>query len=387
MKRKRFFIALIFLIPLIWGWAQKSPATEELTPEQVLTDQEIATEKLFSSLEASLAKWYFDYRKRPVVRVAVFDFTDPEGNVVKSGQELADKITKRLYLQSQFDIVDQQKINRYLNAVGLTALGKIDARSLLRLQKRINTMDPANGINALVTGEIQKGEGRSIRVNLAITNFETQFRTIELEKNILEFHSLFTEIPLPTEQAVQEATEIVVRGEVRPLEEGRLLILANTRGNALLESEYINQFNKDNPFPWGQVPFALTMVKEREEAGLPEQIQIGLGKVLLNPLVVGRTSGQRLDYSFLHGKCATNEVYFDEVIPAVGYRLTAAFVDLKNSETYSESKEIPVYAGTTTIVVVSFIMPSRREGTRVNPINRIRVYQIFGKGMDILKHR
>jgi len=382
MRKAMFFIAILNLISLIVGLPANSPAAQGLASGRLTTEQEIATEKFLSSLESALAQKFYRYPTRPIIRVAVFDFTDGAGNVVKAGRELADKITRRLLIQSQFDVVSQEKIKRYLSWNGFSAQEKLDAESLLRLQNRINTMEPGNGLHALVTGEIQKGVGRSLRVSTSLVNFQFKIGAVELEKKIIDGIALSTDIPLPTEQAVQEATEIVLRKESRPMEEGRLLILANTRGNALLEAGYAKLINKDQPFPWERLPYILVIGKE--EASMPEQIKVGLGQLLLAPVSTQRNSSKRLEYSFLHGKLATNEVYFDERIPAQGYQLITSFLDLKTNGTYSESAEVQVYSGATNIAVLSIFVPSEKERIRNRQTPRIRIFQLSGKGMEIL---
>lgn len=386
--RKRIFLLFMLLLSMIFSisrFSGEDSAAEGLASGRLLTEQEVATEKFFSSLEATLAQKFFDYRKRPIVRVAIFDFTDEAGNVVKSGRELADKFTKRLYFKPQFEVVSPEKINRYLSWNGLTALGRLDAEGLHRLQRRINTMDPANGIHALVRGEIKKGVGLSLHVSVSMVDFQFKVGAFELKENIFESLTQETEIPLPTEQALQEANEILVRAESHFLEEGRLLVLVNTRGNVLLETEYVGQFNQDQPFPWTKIPYALT--SGQAEVTKPGQIEIGLGNLPLSPLGRGKISGKRLEYSFLHGKCATNAVYFDEIIPAQSHRLIASFLDLKNNETYSESAEVPVYSGSTTVAVLSFYVPSEKERIRNKQIPRIDVFKLFGKGTEIFPSR
>jgi len=360
----------------------KCPAAEGGPRGGMMTEQEVAAEKFFSNLEATLGEKFFDYRKRPTIRVAIFEFTDEAGNVVKAGRELADRLTKHLYLRPQFEVLSQQKINLYLKWNGLNTLGKVDAESLQRLQRRINTMDPGNNVHALVMGEVKKGVGRSLQVSASLVNFQFKIGAIELEKNIIDRVSLTTEIPLPTEQALQEATDVLVRRESGFLEEGRLLILVNTRGNALFQSEYVSQFSKDQPFPWAKIPYALTL--GREEVIMPDQIRIGFEKLPLTPLQVQADAGRRLEYYFLHGKCATNETYFDEIVPAQSYHLVTSFLDRKNNESFSELEEVPVYSGATTIVVITFYMPSDRERIRNKQTPRIDVFTLFGKGMELL---
>jgi hypothetical protein len=357
-------------------------AAEKETPTSVLTEQEAATEKFLSNLEATLAQKFFDYRKRPVIRTAIFDFTDGAGNVVKAGVIWADRIARRLYLQSQFDVVSREKVGRYMSWNSLGTVGRLDAPGLRLLQRRINTMDPGNGIHALITGEVKKGVSRHLLIQVYLVNFEFKVGEMELEKNIVDILPLSAEIPLPTEQALQEASEIVIRGEKQALSEGRLVILANTRGYPLVETEYLSQFSKDQPFPWNKVPYAL--VVGREEFTMPKQVMIGAENVYLSPLQLPLHSPKRLEHSYLHGKCATNEVYFDETIPAMTYRLNASFIDLKNNQTYSEAPEVQVHPGTTTIVVISFFVPSEKERIRSRQAPRINVFQLFGKDLNIV---
>ena len=383
--RKTICWSLMVLLVMLFGSLiipGKCPAAEGAPRGGMMTEQEVAAEKFFSNLEATLAEKFFDYRKRPTIRVAIFEFTDEAGNVVKSGRELADKLTKRLYLKPQFDVLSQEKINLYMRWNGLNTLGRVDAESLQRLQRRINTMDPGNNLHALVMGEVKKGVGRSLYVSASLINFQFKIGATELEKNIVDRVTLTTEIPFPTEQALQEATDVVVSRETGFLEEGRLLILANTRGNALLQTEYVSEFSKDEPFPWAKIPYALTLGKE--EVIMPDQIRVGLEKLLLTPLPLRLDAGRRLEYYFLHGKCATNEIYFDEIVPAQSYHLITSFLDRKNNEPYSELTDVQVYPGATTIMVITFYMPSERERVRNKQAPRIDVFTLFGKGIEVL---
>jgi hypothetical protein len=377
-----FNTALFCLLLSAFLFPGMTPAAEGVAPTGVLTEQERATEKFLSNLEAALAQKFFDFRNRPVIRVAVFDFTDGAGNVVKAGPGWTEKIVRRLYPQAQFDVVSQEKVADYMRWGGPASLGKLDAGGLRLWQRRINTMDPRNGIHALITGEVKRGAGRSLQIQAYLTNFQFKVGEIEIENNVVDTLPLFAEIPLPTEQALQEATEILVRGEKQALTEGRLVVLANTRGFPLYETEYLGQFNKDQPFPWDKVPYVL--VVGREEWTMPKEVRIGLGDVSLSPVRVERDSLKRLEYPFLHGKCATNEVYFDDMVPAFGYRLLVSFIDLKSNLYYSDVAEVQVYPGTTTVVVLSMYVPSEKERLQSQGAPRINIFQFFGKGLELL---
>ena len=369
-----FFLALMF--------AGKGTAAEPSAPSAPRTDQELATEKFLSNLEGALSQKFFDYRKRPKVRVAVFDFTDGSGNVVKAGVSWADQIARRLYSRPQFEVVSHEQVIRYLSWNSLGTIGSLDASGLRLLQRRINTMDPGNGIHVLIVGEVKKGMGRSLQIQVSLVNFEFKVGEMELEKNLVDFVPLTAEIPLPTEQALQEAGEILVRGEKQTFTEGRLVVLANTRGYPLIDSEYLSRFQKDQAFEWEKIPYVLMVGKE--DYTMPKQVQIGAGKVSLTPLQLSSNAPKRLEHAFLHGKCATNEVYFDEMIPAMKYQINASFIDLRNGQTYSDLTEVEVYSGATTIVVLSFFVPSEKERIRSGILPRINIFYLYGKGLEIL---
>ncbi len=373
------FFCISLAVPVLPG---PYAAEEGISARRILTEQETATEKFFSLLEATLAEKFFDFRIRPKIRLAVFDFTDGEGNVIKAGEELADKLTKRLYFQSQFEVIGRDKIKEILGWAGVNTLSRLDAKGLQRLQTRINTLAPRNSIHALVTGEIGKGTGRSIQVTAFITNFKFHIGEVEIEKNIIDMKEVTGEIPLPTEQALQEATSVVLRGESHSQNEGRLLVLANTRGHTLFETEYAKHLSKDQPFLWEKIPYLL--LTGREEVTMPDQIRIALGKFPLYPIVPLQDSPKRFEYAFLHGKCATNETFFDAVLPAQTYSLYSSFFDLKTSQSYSESSEIQVFPGATTLAVLSFYVPSEKERMRSRERPRITVYQLSGKDLEIL---
>jgi len=375
---------LLFMVALLSGCAtdQKAAVEKAEPPPAVQTEQEVAAEKFLSNLEGSLADKFFDHRKRPVVRVAVFDFTDESGNVVKAGAAWADKIARRLNSQPQFEVLSHARVTRYLSWNSLGTVGQLDAAGLQLLQRRINTMDPGNGIHALITGEVKKGPGRSLQLQTYLVNFEAPIGEMELEKNLIDALPLAGEIPLPTEQAVQEAFEVLVQGEKQAFTEGRFVILANTRGYPLVETEFLKQGTKEEALAWHKIPSVL--IVGREEYTMPKQVQIGSGRVTLTPIEPPVNSFKRLEHSFLHGKFATNEVYLDEMIPAMKYHLNASFIDLKNNQTYSETAEVEVFPGATTIVVLSFFVPSEKERIRSGITPRINVYQLSGKGLEIL---
>jgi len=385
MRPIAVLIALLSLLGMGLILSPDGDAAEAVASKRLPTEQENAAEKFFSALEASLAEKFFNVRLRPVVRVAVFDFTDDKGNGVGAGKELAEKITRRLHGQSQFEVVGQGKLQRYLALNGMNTMGKLDSSAFSSFRRRVTTLDPDHGIHALVTGEVQKGMSRNLRVTASILNFAAPLGAFELEKNLLDLREIQAEIPYPTEKALEEAIEVVLPAASRQLKEGRLVVLANTRGNHLLATPQTQAFGAEKPFPWEKGPYVL--IPGKEEVTMPGQIKVGLDQLVLSPLEFRKDSAERLEYSFLHGKFGTNEVYFDEPVPAEEYGLATSFLDLKTNETYSEAKKIQVHPGGTTLAVLSFYVPSEKERIRNKQVPEIQIYQLFGKGLEFLPKR
>jgi len=385
MRPVAVLMALMGLLGMGLVWSADGYGAEAVPLKRLPTEQENAAEKFFSALEASLAEKFFDARRRPVIRVAVFDFTDGKGNGVGAGKELAEKIARRLQQQSQFEVVSPNKLQRYMALNGLNTMGRMDASSFSGFRRRVNILDPGHGIHALVTGEVQRGMSRNLRVTASIFNFEASMGDFELEKNLLDVRQVQTEIPYPTEKALQEATEVTLPNQSRDLKEGRLVILANTRGNQLLATTFSQAFAADKPFPWKKTPYALII--GREEVTMPGMIKVGLDHLVLSPLEFRKDSVERLEHSFLHGKFGTNEIYFDEPLPAEEYRLVTSFLDLKTSEAYSDQAKIQVHPDATTVVILSFYVPSEKERIRNKQAPGIQIYQLFGKGVEFLPKR
>jgi hypothetical protein len=385
MRPIAVLIALICLLGLGPVSGPNAEAAEPVGAKRLPTEQDNAAEKFFSALEASLAEKFFDVRRRPVVRVAVFDFTDEKGNGVRAGKELAEKIAKRLRQQSQFQIVGQDKLQRYLALNGMNTMGRLDASAFASFRRRVNTLEPGHGIHALVTGEIQKGMSRNLRISASVLDFEAPPASFLLEKNLLDVRQVQAEIPYPTEKALQEAAEVTLPASSRQLKEGRLVVLANTRGNHLLATTHTQAFGAGKDVPWEKTPYVL--ITGKEEVTMPGEIKVGLDHLVLSPLEFRKDSAERLEHSFLHGKFGTNEVYFDEPLPADGYGLVTSFLDLKTSETYSERTKIQVHPDATTVVILSFYVPSEKERIRNKQVPGIQVHQLFSKGLELLPKR
>src|SRR5271157_867077 len=68
IMRKTICWSLMVLLVMLFGsliMPGKCPAAEGVPRGGMMTEQEVAAEKFFSNLEATLGEKFFDYRKRP----------------------------------------------------------------------------------------------------------------------------------------------------------------------------------------------------------------------------------------------------------------------------------------------------------------------------------
>jgi hypothetical protein len=97
---KRIIQWIIFLIAM--GWMGFPAATAE---ESNLPPLNAGIDQLAFQLTSQLAERYFDSDKRPVIRVAVFDFTDPEGNITAGSRYVSTRIRMAFAEGLQFELL------------------------------------------------------------------------------------------------------------------------------------------------------------------------------------------------------------------------------------------------------------------------------------------
>ena len=96
---KRIIQWIIFLV--VAGWMGFPAAVAE---ENNLPALNAGIDQLSFQLTSQIASRYFDSDKRPVIRVAVFDFTDPEGNITAGSRYVSTRIRLAFAEGLQFEI-------------------------------------------------------------------------------------------------------------------------------------------------------------------------------------------------------------------------------------------------------------------------------------------
>ena len=97
---KRIIQWIIFLVAL--GWMGFPAAVAE---ENNLPPLNAGIDRLAFQLTSRIATRYFDADKRPVIRVAVFDFTDPEGNITAGSRYVSTRIRLAFAEGLQFELL------------------------------------------------------------------------------------------------------------------------------------------------------------------------------------------------------------------------------------------------------------------------------------------
>lgn len=97
---KRFFQCLMFLF--LTGWAGLPSAT---AGDHTLPQLNAGIDQLAFQLTNQVAERYFDAKKRPSIRVAVFDFVDTDGNITTGSHYVATRIGLAFAKGLQFNLL------------------------------------------------------------------------------------------------------------------------------------------------------------------------------------------------------------------------------------------------------------------------------------------
>ena len=98
-------------------------------------------------------------------KVAVIEFSDLEGNILKFGKYLSEELITGLFRTQRFDVIERRLLNKVLDEQKLSLSDLIDPNSIRELGKIL-------GVDAIVTGTITD-LGTSLKVNARIISTET----------------------------------------------------------------------------------------------------------------------------------------------------------------------------------------------------------------------
>jgi len=127
-------IRLIFLMVfVVWGpvWAAADGGvpfpSQNAEGSYMAPSLNQGIDKLSASLTQQIAARYFDAEKRPVIKVAVFDFTDEAGNITVGSRYVCNRIRLAFGDSPQFDLVLPQNQFKKVAIFGAEEFGKSKA--------------------------------------------------------------------------------------------------------------------------------------------------------------------------------------------------------------------------------------------------------------------
>ena len=104
---KRLISATILLFFMVCG-----PASLATTSEDNVLSINEGTDSLAVSLTKEVATKYFDSEKRPVIKVAVFDFTDQNGDITVGSRYISNRIKLAFGTSPQFALLPVQEFEK-----------------------------------------------------------------------------------------------------------------------------------------------------------------------------------------------------------------------------------------------------------------------------------
>jgi len=88
------------------------PASLATTDEDNALSINEGTDKLVQALMKEIATRYFDAKKRPVIKVAVFDFTDQNGDITVGSRYISNRIRLAFGTSPQFAILSVEEFEK-----------------------------------------------------------------------------------------------------------------------------------------------------------------------------------------------------------------------------------------------------------------------------------
>ena len=104
---KRLISVTILLFFMVCG-----PASLAATNEDNALSINEGTDKLALSLMKEIATKYFDAKKRPVIKVAIFDFTDQNGDIIVGSRYISNRIKLAFGASPQFALLSVQEFEK-----------------------------------------------------------------------------------------------------------------------------------------------------------------------------------------------------------------------------------------------------------------------------------
>lgn len=104
---KRLISVTILLFFMVCG-----PASLATTDEDNALSINEGTDKLVQALMKEIATRYFDAKKRPVIKVAVFDFTDQNGDITVGSRYISNRIKLAFGTSPQFAILSVEEFEK-----------------------------------------------------------------------------------------------------------------------------------------------------------------------------------------------------------------------------------------------------------------------------------
>ena len=98
------------LLLLLAGWMMGFPGA--MAEENSLPPLNLGIDQLAFQLTSQIAGKYFDSDKRPVVRVVVFEFTDPEGNITAGSRYVSTRIRLAFAEGLQFELLTAENFEK-----------------------------------------------------------------------------------------------------------------------------------------------------------------------------------------------------------------------------------------------------------------------------------
>lgn len=245
-QMKKNLISILFLIVVLLGGALQNSFGQQgerlLKSAKPGDSKQTFIQNLIQSISSQAANLAFDYHFRPVIGVLVADFTDPSGQEIVLGNEIASGLRATLHKGQQFHVYGREHPICQSLRLEIAKDPQWTSASQRVYKKTLIQEFPGSPVDLIITGQLMKTSetGDQLKIEVSLIPFHKSITRVEGEtgrSDILK--QQFLSPVLPPQEIISALT--VIKSPIIP--KGRLIVVS------LINPERIKELSLESKPP------------------------------------------------------------------------------------------------------------------------------------------
>lgn len=228
-QMKKTIISILFLIVVLLGGALQNSFGQQdegfLKSTRPEDSKQIFIQNLIQSLSSQAANLAFDYQLRPVIGVLVADFTDPSGEEIALGNEIASGLRATLNRGQQFHVYGREHPVCQRLRLELAKDRQWTSVSQRLFKKALVQEFSGSPVDLIIIGQVKKTTetGNQLKIEVSLIPFYKSITRVEGETGRIDIlKQQFLSPALPPQEMTQALT--VIKTPIIP--KGRLIVIS-----------------------------------------------------------------------------------------------------------------------------------------------------------------